>query len=844
MKDRILLIDANALVHRAYHALPSLTTKDGQPVGAIYGFFQIFLKAVGDLKPKYVVMAFDTPSPTFRHEIYTDYKATRQKAPDELYEQFPVIKDIIGTLNLPIFEIPGFEADDIVGTLARQAEDQGLETIIVTGDLDEVQLVTENTEVYTMRKGFTDTVIYHIEEVKNRFQMMPSQIVDYKALRGDASDNIPGVPGIGEKTATDLIVKFGSLDGIYKAVEGNSLEIKDRVKNTLSEYREQAYLSQKLAQINTHVPLTLAINDSVLGNFDRNEVVQMFQKFEFRTLLSKIPQSFMEETKERTKESAFFNCHHIKDFKALDEFIKRAEKEPVWIIDTETESLDRFKPEIVGFSVAFDAKEAWFARFNKDFPIKDVLAKIKPYLKNPDIKKVGHNIRYDYFVFRGNGIELAPLYFDTMLAAYILAPGDRRYNLDDLSFMEFGYEKIHLLDLIGKGRDQIKVSEVPEEKILTYACEDVIMTYKLYEKYKESLKKETLSNIFEGIEMPLVPVLARMETNGVLVDSKILNEMSKDFDVKIKELEKEIHAQAGQEFNINSPAQLKKILFEDLEVQKNVSNDKWHGPKKVKTGGYSTAASELTKLKNAHPIIGKISKYRELTKLKNTYIDTLPELLGEDGRIHTSYNQTGTATGRLSSYEPNLQNIPIRTEIGREIRKAFVAGKGNVLVSADYSQIELRLIAELAQDERMIKAFNEGADIHTKTAAEIAGIDIRDVSYEQRRAAKAINFGVIYGISAHGLTESLGIPNEEAKSYLNRYFENHPAVKEYMTNTVALANELGHVDTIFGRKRFLPEINSSNFMVRSGAERMAINFPAQGTAADIMKIRSLTPARS
>ncbi|KKQ93275.1 MAG: polymerase I protein [candidate division CPR2 bacterium GW2011_GWC2_39_10] len=834
MKDRILLIDSNALVHRAYHALPGLTTKKGQPIGAAYGFFLMFLKAAAELNPKYVVFAFDTPQPTFRHSLYTEYKATRQKADDDLISQFPVIKDLISTFNLPIFEMPGFEADDIVGTIARRCEKEDFEVIILTGDLDELQLVDQNTEVYTMKRGFTDTVIYDLKAVQEKYGFGPDEFVDYKALRGDPSDNIPGVPGIGEKTATGLIINYKSLDNIYDVLEKDELNVSDRVKNTLSENKGQAYMSKKLAQIDTNLELDFDKNSAILGNFDRGKVVQKFQDFEFKSLLPKIPKNIKEEGQPEKVKPATFLCHKVTTQEDAANILSKAKEYGHIVFDVETSKLDRMDSIIVGISFAFSANEGYFFHFSNNFKFADIKEKLQVVLTDPKILKVAHNLKYDMSVLKTHGIDVAEPFFDTFVAAYLISPGDRRYSLDDLSFMEFGYEKIPIEELIGKGKNQKLLTECNGDDLCRYSCEDSVMTFKLYEKYSKRLKKLGLSNVWEKIELPLIPVLSDMELTGIKIDEKFLSVMSDDFKIRIAMLEKDIYKAAGEKFNINSPIQLKKILFDKLKIHEEIDKKTL---KKVKTGGYSTAASELEKLKGSHEIIDHIMEYRELAKLKSTYIDALPKLVDKrTGRIHTNYNQTITATGRLSSSDPNLQNIPIRTEIGRQIREAFIPDKGNVILSADYSQIELRLMAHIARDQRMIEAFKRGEDIHTRTASEISDIPLIKVTKEQRRSAKTINFGIIYGMSPHGLSQALGITHEESKSYIDKYFEIHSGIKAYMENIVVEAQGKGYLETIFGRRRAIPEINSSNFMVRQGAERMAINFPMQGTAADIMKL--------
>jgi len=716
-KQRILLIDANALVHRAFHALPTLTTKKGEIVNAVYGFSLILFKAIKDTNPEYVAVAFDTPEPTFRHKEYKEYKATRQKAPDELLEQFPKVKEVISSLGIPIFEKPGFEADDIVGTLARKAEEKGLEAIIVTGDLDEIQLVSRETKVYTMKRGFTDTVLYDEERVKERYEgLTPQEFVDYKALRGDASDNIPGVPGIGEKTALELIKNFGNIENLYEEIKKGTAKtrnIKPKVLEVLKNNEEQAKISKHLVTIVANLPLELNLEEAHLGGYDREKAVSVFKNLEFRTLLTKLPKVLSAKSKKPKKLDFSFKI--IKTEKELKSFLNTLKKKTEIVIDTETETLDPINAKLVGVSVAFDEKNAFYIPTIGNQ--KETISLLKPVLESKKIKKIGHNLKYDQNVLKNYDVNLEPLTFDTMIAHYLLHPGDRRFNLDDLAFVELGYEKIQIEELIGSGKKshsapmaigasrdgQKLLSEVALEKVAEYSSEDAVITFRLHKKLKPKLEKEGLFELFLKIEMPLIGVLARIEKNGVKINTEFLKEMSKKLEKTIGELEKKIHKLAGVRFNINSPQQLKEILFEKLKLAKDPEIKK--EMKKLKSGGFSTAASVLEKLRETHPVISLLFDYRELVKLKTTYTDTLPHLVNPStGRVHTSFNQTVTATGRLSSSNPNLQNIPIRTQIGREIRKAFVAQEGYKLVSADYSQIELRIIAHLSGDKRMIEA--------------------------------------------------------------------------------------------------------------------------------------------
>lgn len=817
-KEKIIIIDGNALVHRAFHALPpTMKTKDGTITNAVYGFVTILFKVLKELKPQYAAVTFDVAKKTFRHKEFKEYKATRKKQAQELYDQFPIVKEIVKAFNIPIFEKVGFEADDLIGTITKKL-DGDLEKFIVTGDLDALQLVDEKTKVFTMKKGVNDTIIYDIQGVKERYKGLgPEQMIDYKALRGDASDNIPGVRGIGEKGAIDLLKKYKTLENIYKNID----KITGATHDKLKAGKADAKMSKKLATIVRDMPLKINLKDCLLEEYKRDEVFQVLQKYEFKTLLTQVQnvpqfkaqQSLFAEEQTQLDDSKDYNL--VDTSKKLKTCLKELKKQKIFALDTETDSLDFINNKLVGLSFSWKKDQAYFvlAKFLKD---------LKPILEDEKIKKVGQNIKFDLHSICNAGVTLKGIEFDTMLASYLLNPGSRQHSLDKLAFAEFGHSMISFEDLCGKGKAQIPITEVPLDKLNYYACEDADYTWQLYEKLSKELKEKKLAEILK-LEVPLIKVLAEMEYNGVALDEKFLAKMSKSLATKIKTLESKIYKLAGIEFNIASPKQLKEILFEKLELN----------PENIKKGktGYSTAASELAKMKDEHEIIPLIEDYRELTKLKSTYTDALPKLMDQKTkRVHTSFNQTITATGRLSSSDPNLQNIPVRTELGKEIRKAFVAPDGYKLVALDYSQVELRIVAHLANDEKMLQAFKDGADIHQKTADEI-GIT--------RREAKAINFGVIYGMGSYGLAQDTGMSQSDARAFMEQYFALYEGVARFMEETKEIAREKGYVETLFGRIRNLPDINSGIFQVRQAAERMAINMPVQGTAADIMKMAML-----
>lgn len=844
-KEKFVIIDGNAIVHRAWHALPpTLRTKSGQIVNAVYGFTSILLKVIKDLKPDFLAVTFDLRGPTFRHKEYAEYKATREKKPDELYEQIPIIKEVVRAFRIPILEKEGFEADDVIATIVNRVHGQmsHVKCIIVTGDMDAFQLIGDQTEVYAMHKGISDTLTYDQERIKQRFGgLTPEQLVDLKALRGDPSDNIPGVKGIGEKTAIELLREFHSLENLYARL--GSPTIKERYRKLLEEQKNLAFLSKKLVMLRSDVPLDTSVEKCRVVPMHIGEIVPLFQKLEFKSLLGRLPRqeastsekqpslqwapniSGKEIRRPKILEDGKAQYGAITSEKQFSEFLKKLKTKKFFSLDTETDSVYPTEAKLVALGIGWKEGEAYCIPKNSAW-----LVQLKPILENPKIKKIGQNIKFDIEVLAGEGIRVRGELFDTMVAAYLLHPGMRQYGLDNLVFSEFGYQMQPIEDLIGKkGKDQKTMNQIPFQQVSDYCCEDVDFTLRLVEPLKRQLEETNNVGLFEKMEMPLIYVLAEVEKNGVCIDIPFLHLMKKSLRKKIALAEEKIHSLAGQKFNIASPLQLKEVLFDVL----NISTEGLH---KTKTG-VSSAAAELEKLKDKHPIISLIMEYRELTKLLTTYVDALPKLVSAiDGRVHTSFNQTIAATGRLSSSDPNLQNIPVRTELGQEIRKAFIAERGHVLVAADYSQIELRIIASLANDEKMIEGFLRGEDIHTRTAAEIAGIPQSEVTPKMRRAAKAINFGIIYGMGPYGLAMREGISSREAKEFIDKYFNLHSSIKKYIEEIIETAKKFGFVETWYGRRRYFPEINSTVQPMRASAERMAVNHPIQGTAADLMKL--------
>ncbi len=846
-KTKLLLIDGNALIHRAFHALPPLTNKEGNLVNAVFGFTSVLLKAIKDLNPSHIIVAFDKKGPTFRHKIYKEYKATRESAPKELYQQIPIVHQVVKAMNIPYYEMRGYEADDIIGTLSKKA---GIYNVIVTGDLDALQLVDNDTAVYTMRRGVQDTVLYDIAKVEERYGLKPDQLIDYKGLRGDPSDNIPGVSGVGEKTAIILLQEFGTIENMYNKLKQKNyqLEIKGLrgakgLQKKLLGNEDRAMLSKKLATIILNMPLKINLQDCVLKDYDRGKVASLFHKLEFKSLLSRLPESLTDNKEQgtlfanseeqaqnkKTKLSEKVKYNLIDDNVKLKQFLNKAAKAKEMVFDTETDSLDAMEAKLIGISFAWKEKEAYY------LPEKILQSKlgkkVLAILTDLQIKKIAHNAKYDYQVMLNYGIEAKNIYFDTMIASYLLRAGSRRHNLDDLAFAEFGHEMISYGDLVGKGKNKKNISDVALSELAIYSCEDADYTLRLKNIYQPRLQEnKKLAKLFYSVEMPLVFILADTERIGIEINVSLLKKLSKEFEIEINKLALKIYQEAGTKaFNINSSQQLSNILFEKLKISSE-------GIKKT-ISGFSTASTELKKIKDRHKIVALIEKYREMSKLKNTYVDTLPKLVNKNtGRVHTSYNQTVTATGRLSSSDPNLQNIPIRTAEGKKIRRSFVAAKGYKLLSLDYSQIELRVLAHLSKDKNLIQAFKENQDIHAATASILLDKKIEEVTKEDRRLAKTINFGLLYGMRAFGLSERLGIARDEAQKFIDSYFAKFPTILDFLNSILKQARKDGYIETLTGRIRYFPELQGGSPQVVAAAERMAINMPIQGLGADIIKI--------
>lgn len=852
--DKLFLLDAYALIYRAYYALiknPRINSK-GFNTSAVLGFVNTLEDVLKKENPTHIGIAFDPAGPTFRHEAFEQYKAQREETPEVIRLSVPIIKDIIRAYNIPILEVPGYEADDVIGTLATEAGKRGIRTYMMTPDKDYGQLVGEYVFMYRPKYGDKEFDVMGVEEVKAKFNIQsPTQVIDMLGLMGDASDNIPGCPGVGEKTAQKLIAQFGSIENLL----ANTDQLKGSIKTKVETNREQIEFSKFLATIKTDVPIALDMDALKRETPNEEALRKIFEEMEFRTLMERVfknekkttstpaaPQAdlfgfFADENTDEIKNSNLTRLEDLSyDYQLIDTEEKRQEllqkilTKEIFSLDTETTGTDPITAELVGMSFAYAENQAFYVPVPAEREeAQKIVNLFKPVFENPKTLKVGQNIKYDMLVLSNYGVEIGGPMFDTMIAHYVLQP-ELRHGMDYLAEIYLKYETIKIEELIGaKGKNQKNMRDLPPSDVYKYACEDADVTLKLKHVLEKELETSNAKPLFEEIEMPLVPVLAYMERNGVRIDTDALKETSKHFTARMNQIEAEVHQLAGVEFNIASPKQVGEVLFDRLKIVDKA--------KKTKTGQYVTSEEVLESLRGKHEIVGKILEHRGLKKLLGTYIDALPQLINpHTGRIHTSFNQTVTATGRLSSSNPNLQNIPIRNEDGKEIRKAFIPDDGCEFFSADYSQIELRIMAHLSGDPHMIEAFQKGQDIHAATAAKIYKIDLSQVTREQRSKAKTANFGIIYGISVFGLAERLNVDRKEAKELIDGYFQNYPHVKEYMDESIRSAREKGYIETIFKRRRYLPDINSHNAVVRGYAERNAINAPIQGSAADIIKV--------
>jgi len=862
MPPTLYLIDGHALAYRMYFALTAgggnnsrWQTSKGEPTAGVYGFARELVRVLEQEKPEYLAVAFDVGK-TFRDEIFPEYKGTREKMPDDLRVQIGRIREMVDAFHIPRLEMDGYEADDVLGTVARIAADEGLGVKIITGDRDLLQLVNERTAVYLA--GDDQTYITD-EDVIRKLGVKPNQVVDYKAIVGDTSDNIPGVKGVGEKTAIALIEKFGTLDAIYASLD----QVETRWRGKLEASKESAYMSQALARIETNLKLKFHLEDAKVKPFDGSQLEAFFKEMEFRTLLSKVPAisgGTLEASAPKTGKTKngqmtmFANDPQpvvmeikksnievvvIDTEEKLSELVNELGQSKAIAFDTETTDTEEMKADLVGISLAVKEGTGYYIPVGhtggNNLAIQKVIEALTPPMTDPKIGKVAHNAKYDFIVLARHGLTVAPLTFDTMLAEFIVDPSSRHLGLKNLSELRLGEEMIHIEELIGKGKKQISMAEVAVETVANYAAADAESTLRLMSIEEKELEKVGGRSILDEIDMPLTAVLAKMEMTGARIDTEFFGAMSRDLAARLAEIEKEIFGHVGKTFNINSPQQLSDVLFNHLRLE---PPDKG---RKTATGFYSTSADVLEALRGKHPVLDFILEHRELSKLKSTYVDALPAAVDANtGRVHTSYSQIGAVTGRLSSNNPNLQNIPIRTETGRRVRNGFIADKGNLLLSVDYSQIELRIVAHMAQDESMLAAFRAGEDIHATTAAAVYDIPLEDVSKDMRRHAKAINFGLIYGMSAFGLMHSTGLTLAESEDFVKAYFRKFPGVKKYLDGIRRQAAEIGYVETLLGRRRYFPALQTkAPVQVKNREEREAINAPIQGTAADIMKIAML-----
>ncbi len=837
MIESMYLIDGSALYYRSYFAFirnPLINSK-GEDTSVTFGFLSSLVRLIEEQNPTYLSIVFDTKEPTFRHELFEAYKATREKMPEEMAAQYPRLIDTLKRLNFTLLDKPGFEADDIIGTLANQYAGPDLDVYIVSSDKDMAQLVNDHTFLYNPGKGNLPAEILDSSGVKEKLGIEPRQVIDWLVLMGDSSDNIPGIPKVGKVTAVKLLKEYDSVSGIYDHVD----QIKQNaVRENLINHRSQTDIARKLATIDLHVPLDVSLKELRFQPWNLQEADIILKELEFRRLYNRMQKIAQDEGRQDSftkHDEQKANYQLIDSFDKLDELVKQLNRQSLFVFDMETSSLDFLTAEIAGIALAWKEGEAYYIPVNHpDIKLDKsiVLDKLRPVLTNPKIKKVAQNIKFDAMILNEHGVLVEGLYFDTMIAAYLINPSGQ-HNLDKLAEYYLNYEMIHIESLIGSGKNQKMMTEVAAVDVAQYAAEDADIELRLYHKLSKMITEHNMEDLLYSLEIPLVSVLMEVEKNGVKLDTGLLKKLSKELEKDNNKLEERIYQEAGQNFNLNSPQQLGNILFEKLEIHKQLG---FKRPQRTKTGQYSTSESVLERYL-MHPVIEDILNYRKFTKLKNTYIDILPQLISPvTGKIHTSYNQTVAATGRLSSSNPNLQNIPIRTGVGRQIRKAFIPSqRGWQILSVDYSQIELRIMAHLSGDENMSQSFRRDLDIHSATAAQIFNTSIDDVTSDQRRKAKEINFGIIYGMSRYGLAGRLHISNDEAEQFIAEYMATYPGIDLFMKKAIASAREQGYVETLMHRRRYLPEIQSDNRNIRQFAERTAINTPIQGSAADLIK---------
>ena len=862
MPPTIFLLDGHALAYRTYFALTRggsggqhWITRQGEPTAGVYGFASVLLRILEQEQPDYLMVAFDTGK-TFRDEMFSDYKGTREKMPEDLVTQMRRVKQLVDAFNIPRLEVEGYEADDVLGSVAEIAVDAGLGVKIITGDKDLLQLVDDRVIVSLPGRSLSDAKDYMAKDVLETIGVRPDQVVDYKAMVGDKSDNIPGIRGVGEKTASKLLSEYGSLEKVYAHLD----DIPTSIRKKLEKGREDAFLSQQLARIVTDLDIPFDLEQARAERFNPKEVEDLFRELEFRSLfnrLEKLTASYQSgtlaaggqltflaepaEVKEHKTGSEHINVTVIDSVESLNDLVSRLNDAERISFDTETTSTDQMQADLVGISLAIEQDRGYYipighqADGNNQLPKEVSLEALRQPLEDPAIPKIGHNIKYDYVVMARNGVRVQPLTFDTMIAEWLINPISRNLGLKNLAWVRLDIKMTEIEELIGKGKSQRSMAEVPIREAADYAGDDAVVPLLLAPQLQEEMDARQATSLFQEIEMPLVSVLAEMEMAGISLDLDYLKEMSAELSLSLGTIESKIFEAVGVEFNLNSPQQLSEALFDRLSL---VPPDR---TQRTSSGFYSTAAGTLEAMRGDHPVVDMVLEYRELSKLKNTYVDALPLQVNPiTGRVHTSYNQAGSVTGRIASSDPNLQNIPIRTELGRRVRQAFVTEPGNVLLSVDYSQVELRVVAHMSGDETMLSAFRAGQDIHEATAAAIYNLPIEEVSKEQRNRAKGVNFGLIYGMSAFGLSRYTDMTLAEAEDFVSAYFDQFPGVKKYLDGMKTRAADQGYVETLLGRRRYFPGLKTqSNYNIRSREEREAINAPVQGTAADIMKIAML-----
>lgn len=815
MDNKFLIIDGSSLFFRAFYALPLLKTKRGLYTNAIYGFVMMVENAIEKIKPTHVAVCFDMKGKTFRSDIYKDYKGTRQKTPNELEQQWPLVREILGHMNIKILESPVYEADDIAGTLAKLGSEEGFENYLLTGDKDYFQLVNENTKVLFTRKGITDMDIMTVEKIEEDYGIEPLEFIELKALMGDSSDNIPGIYGIGEKTGLKLVHQFHTLENLYDNIEDVSGK---KLKEKLVDGKMAAFMSKKLGTIVRDVPIEESLDDFKKLDYDYEKLSELYREFEFNSMLDRLPEEYRKEEVEEISQDNF-EFVEIKDLREIEKEIKD-KKSFAFKFITDGKIYEDVKPIYLAIKVKdTDVKIISYEDIDFDF-LKDIM-------EDEDVEKFGYSLKEDIIILMDHEIDIKNYSHDVEIAEYLLNSTKSDYDINKISMEYFKNGYLDLEDLLGKGAKKKNYADLDKDDLFKYFAFVLNTIYRLEDIQKEKIEEEEMTSLYQDMELPLVEVLASMEYVGINTDESVLDEIDEQIIEKLKNLEKEIYGEAGEEFNINSPKQLGIILFEKMDFPVI---------KKTKTG-YSTSADVLEKLRGKGEIIDKILDYRKFSKLKSTYIDGLKSVINKKTkRIHSRFMQTVTATGRISSTDPNLQNIPIKTEEGRLIRKAFLASEGGVLVDADYSQIELRVLAALSDDKEMLDAFKHGLDIHRKTASEVFHVDYDDVDELQRSEAKAVNFGIVYGISDYGLSQNLNIPRKAAKEYIDNYLGHFVGIKDYMSEEIKNGKDKGYVETIFKRRRYIPELNAKNFNIRSFGERIALNTPIQGSAADIIKI--------